>query len=437
MLNSKTKIFPLWRRFLFWRDRTFRFDYTRRESSAMKSSSTVVFWNKRLKAVALGFALALSMLTALHWHGTFIHGHPPCDNCRADFPSIYSGAKLIGQSPSALYDHASQLAIQKAIDPRIGDSTLPFTYPPFVAWVLMPLGWLPFSTAFIAITLINAILLAVSLRLLMTSLQLSREQSTWLVLVGLCNFGVQSAILQGQASFILLILLLMFTLTVRGQRRFGAGFSTGLIFFKPQFQPVPLIILLTRRWWLALIVASVTVILLSLCSVALVGFSGIIQYVQLLTGYLTKEQGHGSYPETMQNLRALVQYTVPFYWAPKIWLLLIVPVVAATVLLNVRPGTDPSTNSVQWIGNFSASVLIAPHLNAHDLAVLIIPTAFALKLFGDPVPNWLVLLLVGLGIYPLLPLVVGNHLPPMVPLFLLIIFIWSVRYVRRPIVESN
>src|SRR6266403_2055984 len=132
----------------------------------MKSTNAVTFWNTRLKAVALGVALALTVLTVQHWYGTFIHGHPPCDNCRSDFPSIYSGAKLAWQSPSALYDHASQLAIQKAIDPRIGASTLPFTYPPFVAWVLMPLGWLPFSAAFLAITMINATLLVISLRLL-------------------------------------------------------------------------------------------------------------------------------------------------------------------------------------------------------------------------------------------------------------------------------
>jgi glycosyl transferase family 87 len=405
----------------------------------MTSPSTMQLtpWNNRLKAVAIGLALALTVLTIQHWYGTLIHGHPPCDNCRADFPSIYSGAKLVWQSPSALYDHASQLAIQKTIDDRIGDSTLPFTYPPFVAVVLMPLGWLPFSAAFLAITLINGTLFVISLRLLIGRLRLSREQSTWLVLSGLCNFGVHSAILQGQASFILLILLLMFTLTVQSQRTFGAGLSTGLIFFKPQFQAVPLIILLTRRRWLALTIASVTVIVLSLCSVVIVGFSGIVQYVELLTTYLTKEQGHGSYPETMQNLRALAQYAVPFYWAPKLWLALILPVIAATVLLNVRLCAGPNTTAVQWIGNFAASVLIAPHLNAHDLSVLIIPTAFALKHFGDPVPSWLVLLLLGLGIYPLLPLVLGNHLPPMVPVFLVIIFVWSVRFVRQPAAQSS
>jgi glycosyl transferase family 87 len=388
-------------------------------------------WNNRLKAVAIGLGLALTALTIRHWYGTFTYGHPPCEDCRADFPSIYSGARLMWQSPSALYDEASQLAIQRTIDPRIGDSTLPFTYPPFVAAVLMPLGRLSFPLAFVAITLINATLLVMSIRLLIKRLQLSHEQSLWLILTSLCSFGVHSALLQGQASFILLMLLLLFTLAVQENRPARAGLFTGLLFFKPQLQAVPSIILLMRRKWLALILAAATVIALVLISWLLVGSSGIVQYVDLLTGYLTKKEGHGSYPESMQNLRALVQYAAPFQWVPYLWFALVLPIVALIFLLNARLCTEPKTNAVQWIGNFAASVLIAPHFNGHDLAVLMIPTAFALKLCGDPVPLSLILIVLGIGIYPLLALVTADRAPPMVPLVILIIFCWSVWSVRR------
>ena len=75
-------------------------------------------WNNRLKAVAMGLIIALSGVTIRHWYGTFMHGHPPCDDCRPNFPCFYAAAKLIWSAPSSLYDHASQLAIQKTIDPR-------------------------------------------------------------------------------------------------------------------------------------------------------------------------------------------------------------------------------------------------------------------------------------------------------------------------------
>jgi hypothetical protein len=404
----------------------------------MESTSVVQpsHWNNRLKAVAIGLIVALTALTVRHWYGTFMYGYPPCEDCRSDFPCFYAAAKLIWQSPAVLYDDASQLAIQKTIDPRIGDSILPFTYPPFTAVVYMPLGWLSFSAAFLAITLINVMLLAFSLRLLITRLQLTRQQSTWLILSGLCNFGVHSVLLQGQTSLIVLTLLAIFTAATQTDRQMGAGLSAGLMFVKPQLQAVPFIILLSRRWWRALVIASATAMALAIFSVVLVGWQAILEYMNLLNTYLTKERGYGSYPESMQNLRALAQYLVSYSWAPKLWFALIVPVVAAIFLLNAKLGTDPNIAAVQWIGNFIAAVLITPHFNAHDLAVLIIPTAFALKLFGDPVPSWLILLALAVGIYPLLALAFGNHLPPLVPVVLLVILFCCVRSVRRAVAHS-
>lgn len=405
----------------------------------MESTSVVQpsHWNNRLKAVAIGLIVALTALTVRHWYGTFMYGYPPCEDCRSDFPCFYAAAKLIWQSPSALYDDASQLAIQKTIDPRIGDSILPFTYPPFTAVVYMPLGWLPFSAAFLAITLVNIILLAFSLRFLITRLQLTRQQSTWLILSGLCNFGVHSVLLQGQTSLIVLTLLAIFTAATQNHRQIGAGLSAGLLFVKPQLQAVPFIILISRRWWRALAIASTTAMALAVFSIVLVGWPAIVEYMNLLNTYLTKERGYGSYPESMQNLRALAQYLVSYSWAPQLWFALIVPVVAAIFLLNAKLGTDPNIAVVQWIGNFIAAVLITPHFNAHDLAVLIIPTAFALKLFGEPVRSWLILLVIGVGIYPLLALVFGNHLPPMVPVVLLVIVFWCVHSVRRATAHSG
>jgi Glycosyltransferase family 87 len=139
-------------------------------------------WNNRLKAIALGLGLALSTLTVRHWWSIFNYGHPPCNDCVADFPQFYAGAKLVWQNPSRLYDYAEQLALQKTVDPRIEDTTQPFAYPPFTALVLMPLAWLPFSGAFAVMTLANVGLLSVVLLFLIRKLGLGKEQSTWLLL---------------------------------------------------------------------------------------------------------------------------------------------------------------------------------------------------------------------------------------------------------------
>src|SRR5258706_2633833 len=224
-------------------------------------------WNNRLMALAIGLILALTALTIRHWASTFQYGFPPCDDCRSDFPCFYAAAKLIWQSPSALYNDASQLAIQKLIDPRIGDSILPFTYPPFTAVVYMPLGWLSFPTAYLVMTVVNFVLLSFSFPLLIAHLQLSRQQSIWLILCGLCNFGVHSVLLQGQTSLIVLALLTVFTATLQNQQPMGAGLSAGPLFVKPQLHTIPFFIFLRRRWWRALVMASVPPTLLAGCSV--------------------------------------------------------------------------------------------------------------------------------------------------------------------------
>jgi Glycosyltransferase family 87 len=379
-------------------------------------------WNRRFKAVALGIVLALTALTVRHWYETTLFGHPICANCRPDFPQFYAAAKLIWQSPSALYDEASQLAIQKTIDSRIGDSLLPYTYPPFTAMVFMPLGWLSFPVAFAAMALFNLVLFVFSLRLLISRLQLTPEQSIWLILIGLSNFGVHSALLQGQASFVILTLMAIFAFSFQETHHFKAGLSTGLMFFKPQLQLAPFIILFTRRRWLALAIASITVTALAAFSVILVGWAAIHQYLILLQTYLVAERGHGSYPEAMHNLRALAQYAVPFSWSRYLWVALLLLVIAATFILNAQQRTSPKMTAVQWIGNFVAGVLIAPHLYPHDLAILIIPAAFSLKMFQEAVPLWLIFVMIAVGVYPVLPLAFGEHMPPLVPLTLLVIF---------------
>ena len=74
---------------------------------------------------------------------------------------------------SALYDLEQQRLIQQPIDPRRGDWVLPYLYPPFFAVILLPLAWLPFSLAFIAMTLVDLALLIASVKILIQKLQLN------------------------------------------------------------------------------------------------------------------------------------------------------------------------------------------------------------------------------------------------------------------------
>lgn len=392
-------------------------------------------WNNRLKAVAVGLGLALTVLTVRHWWSIFTYGHPPCSDCLADFPQFYAGAKLIWQNPSALYKYEHQLAIQKMIDSRIGESTQPFAYPPFTALVMMPLGWVPFSEAFAAMAFVNVGLLSLALILLIRKLDLKKDQSVWLLLTTFCNFGVHSALLQGQTSIIMLSCLSAFMFAVRGGKQFAAGFWSGCIFLKPQLLAVPFIAIVFQRLWKAFCLASVVLMALCTISILLVGRSGVNDYLQLLKFYATTENGFGSYPQYMHNLRALVQYYVPFSYARYIWLALVVLIAAFTMWLNANPHSDARNTSILWIGNFLAMMLITPHFYPHDLVLMIVPSAFILKIYDAPIPWFVPSLLILVGVIPVLVLAVGNQVPPVMPMIFLVgyfLCIWTLWKAAKP-----
>lgn len=390
-------------------------------------------WNGRFKAIALGIGLALTMLTVRHWYGTLINGHPPCDNCRADFPGFYAAAKLIWTKPSELYDYAPQLAIQKAIDNRIGNSILPFAYPPVTALILMPLGWLSFRAAFVVMTFANIVLLLFTLRLLIQKLVLQKQQAVWLLLSTFCNFGVHSALLQGQTSLMILACLTVFMFSAMSGRQLSAGFWAGLNFLKPQILPVPFIALAFQHRWRALSTAVVVVGGLCVLSLVLVGTEGITHYLQLLRFYSTTESGFGSYPEKMHNLRALVQYSVPFTLVPYLWVVMVVSIAGLTMWLNASRVENDDKAAFLWVGNFLATMLITPHLYPHDLSFLIVPSALALKLSGSAIPLFIPLLLICLSVLPILPLLVDNPAPPALPIVFLLAYLGCVWIVRRPV----
>ncbi len=121
-----------------------------------------------------------------------------------------------------------QRQVKEPIDPPHGAWVLPFFYPPFFALLLTPLAGLSFSRAFALVTAFNVTLLVAALATLMRLLQLTREQKNWLVLATFCNYGVHNALVQAQTSFLTLMLLSLYLLTLTGNRAGRAGTLTPL-----------------------------------------------------------------------------------------------------------------------------------------------------------------------------------------------------------------
>ena len=111
-------------------------------------------WNNRIAALALGLGLAISAVIVPCWWSIVRYHNPSCSAYKPDFISLYTGATLMWTDRTSLYDLEKQRLVQESIDPSRGGWVLPFFYPPFFAMVLLPLAWVPFATAFVAMTLV-------------------------------------------------------------------------------------------------------------------------------------------------------------------------------------------------------------------------------------------------------------------------------------------
>jgi hypothetical protein len=380
-------------------------------------------WHNRVRALALGLGLGLSAIIGPCWWSIVSHHHPSCSEYKPDFISLYTAAELMWTDRSSLYDLERQRMIQEPIDPSRGDWVLPYFYPPFFAVILVPLAWLSFSAAFVAMTVVNLALLIATVKILVRKLALNGQQTNWLILATFCNYGVHYALLEAQTSFIALLLLALYVTAWNGSARDRAGLWSGLMVFKPQLALVPILLLLGRRRWRALGLAFIVIGGLGLVSVAAVGLTGIEQYLALSTRAMAGEDYLHIQPERMHNLRALAYFFFTVPWRDYVWWIL---ALGGMGLVVVRSWANDDLKGIslrQWTSILVALILVTPHLHDHDLTLLIVPSAFFLKWAGDVVAPVVSLALVVLGMLSLLNTVVYPHLPPLVPLVLLIFLI--------------
>jgi Glycosyltransferase family 87 len=397
---------------------------------------TKEFWRRRIIPVALGLGLGLSVFTGSCWWHIFYYHSASCSEYKPDFVAFYSGAKLMWEERSSLYDLDKQLSVQKPIDPSHADWVLPYVYPPFFALFLMPLAWMSFSGAFAVLTVTNLLLVVSSLILLRGKLRMSKQQSQWLVLSTLCNFGVHYAILEGQTSGIALLLLTLFVLASVQNQTLELGFWSGLISFKPQLLFAPTLILLSRPRWRALVSFAAVVVALFLLSYGLVGQKGMKDYLTLTGQAITRKDIFRDYPERMHNLRALVYFLFPLRWRDYVWWgASVVGFVSFVRLCRIIPKDDPSL-AVKWIKIFLAIMLLTPHFHDHDLTLMIIPTAFILKLYGKIVPSYVSLSLVVIGLLPLLRSTLNVPLLPVMPIIFTVLFFTNLKPKKSVQIET-
>jgi len=337
-----------------------------------------------VKGLALGvptFLVAVHLWTWVFAGAVFWGGH-------ADFRQLYAAAKMVQMGrASQLYDYESQKALQdRFVSPE--GIALPFVSPAYEALAFSPLSKLSYRAAYGVMVGINLTALAICLLLLRSWTANLRAAFVWLpVALALGFLPIAGALLQGQDSILLTLILVSAFVLLHRERKLTAGVVTAIGLFKFSIVlPLVALFLLWRRWrflfGFALCGAS-----LLLISVWLTGAAEARTYIGSLLGIAglgPADSGLAQYPVRLQKMADVhgLVFEVAHRWLKPSY----VSAVALLASLVVFACTAWHGRSVQNTSQLlliaiPCAVLVSHHTYIHDLSVLFLPMVLMLDCF--------------------------------------------------------
>jgi GT2 family glycosyltransferase len=335
-----------------------------------------------IRLVRLGYAAAAGagvgsfLFWTVYWF-SFVRG-----NLRGpDFFNFYAAAKLyITSGGSAVYDIAMQRQVELQItgaDPS-RFIVLPYFHPPYYTLLIAPLAYLDYRHAYYVMAAFNVLLVAVLIAILVTG-SLSVQGRGWLVAAAMIAgfFPLFVTVLQGQSDLVVLVPLAgAYVAWAKG--RYGmAGALSALALSKPQLLLLIPILFLARRAWRALAAFAGVLVALGVISVAGFGFGPVITYLTsvgtwAVTGHLPNT-GQLVYTDpAVYSLRNILE-AIPGGGKVVAFTILILLLALVALSLSWRPDKP----RLDFALAIAASLVLSPHQNVHDLALLVIP-GFAL-----------------------------------------------------------
>ena len=340
--------------------------------------------NPRLAArlVRLGYAAATgagigSLLFWIVYWFTFIRGNL----LGPDFFNFYAAAKLyVTNGGAAVYDIAMQRQVELQITGQDPSRfiVLPYFHPPYYTLLITPLAYLDYRHAYYAMAAFN-LLLAVALVVILVRTSLRVHGRGRLVAASMIGgfFPLFVTVLQGQSDLVLLVPLAgAYAAWARG--RIGlAGALSALALSKPQLLLLIPVLFITRRAWRALAGFVGVLLALGAVSVAGFGFGPVLDYLGAVgtwavTGHLPNT-GQLVYTDpAVYSLRNVLE-AVPGGGKVVAFVILVLLLALVALSLSWRPDKP----RLDFALAVAASLVLSPHQNVHDLALLIIP-GFAL-----------------------------------------------------------
>src|SRR5882762_8556438 len=333
-------------------------------------------WASMGYVAATGAGLGSLLFWAGYWL-TFVRGSLQ----GPDFFSFYSGAKLyVLKGGSAVYDLALQKQYELQVIPHPADQfvVLPYFHPPYYTLLIAPLAFVDYRTAYYAMAAFNVVLVALLIAILVRgSVRIhGRAAIMSAALIG-GFFPLFVTVLQGQSDLVVLVpLAAAYAAWARGRYAMAGAFSA-LALAKPQLLLLIPILFLARRAWRALAAFAGVLAGLGLISVAGFGIGPVTTYLATVGTWAAT----GRLPSTGQlvytdpavySLRNILE-VLPGGGKALAFVILLFLLALVALSLSWRPDKP----RLDFALAIAASLVLSPHPNVHDLALLVIP-GFAL-----------------------------------------------------------
>jgi Glycosyltransferase family 87 len=328
-----------------------------------------------VKALAMGipaYLIGVHLWTWILMSPFYLGGH-------SDFRQIYAAASMVRTGHRGeLYDLAAQERTQNEL--VSSDEVMPFVRPAYELLLFVPISLLHYRSAYSLFLALNLVMLALIYRLLRPRLENLAAIFPWFPASLFLGFlPVAAALIQGQDSILVLLILTVAFLLLNRKKQFLSGVVVGFALFKFQIIiPLAVIFLLWKRWsFFKGFAFSGGVV--SGISVWITGRSQVLAFVRILLFVGGSHVGHG-YPiltQRMANLHGLIfgllGGRVSALWIPLLTLL------ASMVLLIFAARAEIQSDSEALLVALVASTLLSYYLFIHDLSVLLLPLVLCLN----------------------------------------------------------
>jgi len=341
----------------------------------------------------LRWTLFASLLISLGVNGYAFYQSYPGAWARADLRIYLTAAEMVHSGAGhQLYDLNAQFHAQQQIywqaPPRL-DMVLPYNHPAFEALPYMLLRPLGPQRAFDLQAIFKTLLMMFAIWLLARRLPHFRAFSLLPAVLWVPAFYPSlGAILNGQDSSELLLLLVLSFLCVRRTRWFMAGMLIGLCVFKYQLAvPMFVLMLVSSRQWRFAAGFFTTSLSAALVSVAITGWGGVGAYVQL-THDLQYFRPWLFTASSMPNLRGLIAANLVGIIANDPLFLLVVGLsamlflVAAIFCWKFRAANAAEANLL-FAFQLAATILVSYHFYPYDFAIFLPAILLALDHIAD------------------------------------------------------